>query len=146
MRERRAHRARILVRIVNPPMPLLILGTALRVVIWLVYGPFSGLIPLSLLYGLFEFGIDFFASRSRRERRLDAAMLITCALGVVVLLMKPHVPAVMLSLFCLSIVATIVALSLSIRGKSRRKKRRSGASVGGGAASAPFPKTEMAQS
>ncbi len=134
------------------PGPLLnALETALRGVIWVVYGPYSGLVPLLLLYGVLEFGLDFFASRSRRERRLDAAMLLNCALGVVVWLMKPHIPLILLALLALGIVATVVALILAIRGKGRRKKRRQPASDRetrgeAGAVEEPSHETELAQS
>jgi len=130
------------------PGPLInALGTALRDVIWLVYGPFSGCIPIFLLYGMIEFGLDFFTSRSRRQRRLDAAMLINCALGVAVWLMRSHIPLVLLALLGLSTAATAVTLILAIRGKGRRKRRRRDASAGqAGAVEASSTETEMAQS
>lgn len=100
------------------------LMTAMRGVIWFIYGPYSGLIPVLLLYGMIEFGLDFFTSRSRRERRLDGAMVITCTIGVVVWLAKTHIPLALLALLGLSLIATIVFFIQSIRGKRRRAKKR----------------------
>lgn len=130
------------------------LGAAIRAVLWIVNGPFSGLIPLFLLYGMIEFGLDFFASRSRRERRLDGAMLINCVLGVVVWLLKPHIPLVLLALLALSTVTTAVTLILAIRGKGRSKRKGRSASAEATEAvrpdqeaeDVPTEETELAQS
>jgi hypothetical protein len=99
------------------------LGAAIRGDLWLINGPISGLIPILLLYGCFEFGLDFFASRSRRERRMDAAMLVNCPLGIVVWIMKPHIPLILLLLLGLSIIVTAVTFILAIRGKKGRRKK-----------------------
>ena len=134
-------------RIVPMPGPFTTaLGAAARLVTWLVFGPFSGLIPLLLLYGVFEFGLDFLSSRSRRQRRLDITMVSNCALGVIVWLIKSRISLILLGLLgllALSTIATVVALILSMRGKGRRKKRRR--ATAGEAASAS-PGTELAQS
>ena len=130
------------------PSPLLyVLGAVLRAAIWLIYGPFSELVPLFLLYCMIEFGIDFHASRSARERRLIMVMLIDCALGVVVWLMKDHTPLLLLLLPLLGLIicVTAVALILFHRGRGRRKKRRRDALRAAGIAQAPSPETDSAK-
>lgn len=128
------------------PLITIALGTALRGIIWLVYGPLSGVIPLLLLYGMIEFGLDFFATRSRRLRRLDASMLSSCTLGIVVWLMKPHIPPILLGLLGLSIAATVAALILDIRGKGRARRFRLAAEEADAPEGTPSEETELAQS
>lgn len=119
---------------------------AIRGVVWLIYGPVSGLIPIFFLYGMIEFGLNLYTSRSKRERRLDIAMLISCALGVVVWLMRTHIPLILLALLALSMIATAVMLILAIRGKGRRKKRRRADRTGkDGDIEPASPEAEMAQ-
>jgi uncharacterized membrane protein YbhN (UPF0104 family) len=101
-----------------------VFDTIVRGIVWIIYGPFSGVIPFLLLYGMFEFGLDFFASRSRRERRLDAAILLTCFLGVLDWLLRSHIPIVLLVLLGASLIATFIAFISAVKAPRRRKQKR----------------------
>ena len=110
-------------------MPGLILNTFLRAAFWVIYGPASALVPLFLLYGTVEYGLTFLGSRSslerRRDRWLEGAVSINCTLGIVVWLMRDHLPLILPLLLGGSILVTIVTLILTARnGKGRREEVR----------------------
>ena len=88
------------------------------------YGPYSGVIMILLLYGMIEFALNFFATSNRRERRLNAGMVITSALGIAVWLTRSHIPLILLLVFGASVLATWMAFSLVVWNRLHRKRRR----------------------
>lgn len=93
------------------------LDVLLRLAIFITYGPAGALVPLCLLYGTVEFGLNFFGQRSRRERWFDGAVATNCTLGIVAWLLRDQLSAILLLLLGGNILVTIVTLIITVRGK-----------------------------
>ena len=88
------------------------------------YGPYSGVIMILLLCVMVGFALNFFATSDRRERRLNAGMVITCALALAVWLTRSHISLILLLVFGASVLATWMAFSLVVWSRLHRKLRR----------------------
>jgi hypothetical protein len=101
-----------------------LLARMLTGILWLMYGPISGLLPVVLLYGMLECGLLFHAANSPRERQLMACFVVTSLVGLVVWLTRYHLQPLILGLLAVCIAATVVAFV-----RSRPRKHRSSAAA-----------------
>lgn len=102
----------------------MLLTSLIRGVVWAVYGPYSGVVPVFLLYGIIEFVIECSATTDSRDRMLYIAVVISCALGITMWLLRGHLNPLLLLLLGAFIIFSFVALIRSVRGTGKRRRRR----------------------